>query len=225
MATKSTKNTKSVSKKKEIKKVEESTIEKSNISIEDQLAEMTKKYEDVLKMIAMTQASNSNQKETVEEEDVSLGCNMVYGILLSSPDGSVSLKLKYKDIIDVDYYEFKQLFKKAFLKDALKSGLIYFENEEDYNRFKIKKTKDITDEAIINIIKDNSLNDIISKFNELTQNKKNHNIVHSILYRICYMLKRNIIPAMSYEIRVGIEDYFGMKLEKGMNILNSLNLD
>jgi hypothetical protein len=224
MATKAIKKEKvSTSKKDEKilnKKEEPNTVQNS------EMADMKAKMETLEKLLALATMQNKTTTSNVDEEDVVLGCNMVYGVTLSDATGESKIELKYGTENTITESEFKRILRKSSTKDLLRDGIIYFANEDDYTKFKIAKYKDISDDILISIFSKERpiLNDIISQLNVLTDNRKNDKVIHSILYRICNMLRNKEIKDLSYEIRMGLEDYFNFKFERGMEFLNSLNL-
>lgn len=224
MATKAIKKEKVSTSKKDEKILNEN--KEPNTVKNSEIEDMKAKMETLERLLALATMQNKTVSTSLDEEDVVLGCNMVYGVTLSDATGESKIELKYGVENTITETEFKRILRKSSTKDLLRDGVVYFLNEDDYTKFKIAKYKNISDDILIEIFSKEKLilNDIISQLNILTDNKKNDKVVHSILYRICDMLRNKKIKDLSYEVRMGLEDYFDFKFVRGMEFLNSLNL-
>ena len=115
----------------------ENDIKKETVSEENnELALMRAKMELLEKMLMNANFANKTIDNS-NDEDVVLGCNMIYGVSLSSPNGDSKLSLTYRNENSTTAGEFKQILRSKSTKELLKNGIVYFVNEEDYEKFKI----------------------------------------------------------------------------------------
>jgi len=208
------------SKELELEKIK-LELEKEKLEIEKQKAEIQLEMEKMKLFMATMQNNNQDNKE-VEDEELEISCNMIYGISLESQNKDVQMSLKYNQNSIVLESDFKKLIRKVSIRKLFEDGIVYFVDESNYKKFGINNYNDISDKKLKEILKEN-ISTITSKFNELTQNKKNINVLHSLLYRICRMIKDNEINDLSYGTRKSLEeDYFKIQFDKGISYLIAL---
>ena len=224
-------NTKSAktTKKEEIQKTEEIKEEKQQevkqaeneeiIALKQQLEEMQKA------MMAMMANNMSAQKVVVqnEEKEVTIGCRILQGIGWGKPDDSAGeIRLRFNEEQVVTVSDMKKFFRNFSVKKLFIDGICYFKNPEDYSIFGIKEHIDLSDERLKNILTDGDANMIVGKIAGITDNKKNANIVNCITYRICDMIRKNLL-SWDYYTRKGVEQYLGVEFDKGIMTLTAMD--
>lgn len=185
-----------------------------------QLEAMKKQMEDMAKSVSAP-AQSIVIKEA--EDEVTIGCRMLQGIGLHSDDGTIKINLSFNEEQTATINEMKKLLRQAGVKKAFEDGICYFQDEACYKIFNIKGYKDLSDESLIALLSLKDVNEIIRKLDNLTENKKESSVVNCIIYRICNMIRKKQLSNWDYYVRKGIEDYFKIEFDRGINILNSLD--
>ena len=80
----------------------------------------------------------------------------------------------------------------------------------------------MTYQHLKNILTNGDTNIIVGKIAALTDNKKNANIVNCITYRICDMIRKNLL-SWDYYTRKGIERYLNVEFDKGIMTLTAMD--
>lgn len=91
------------------------------------------------------------------------------------------------------------------------SGLLQFAEQEDYARFKIKPRRLLTDEYIIGLF-GLSGEDFVKEVKEITENKTNDAVLHTLIHRMGLLYYRNKIEKISHEIMETFHEFFGVRL-------------
>lgn len=205
---------------KEVKEIkEDNTISEVEL-LRAQLEEMKKAMAEM-----MNKASVPSQSVIIKEEEgeIYIGCRMLQGIGLSSSDNSIQIRLRFNEEQPITIREMKLLLRKASIRKIFEDGLCYFKEKENYDLFGIKKYKDLSDEMIVSLLKLNNVNEITRELNDITENKRNSAILNCIIYRMCDMIRKGTLKSLDYYIRTGLEDYFKVEFNRGINTLNSLD--
>ena len=222
--TKSAKTTKK-DENEEIKKVEK--IKETQATENEEIIDLKKQLEEMQKaMMAMMANNVASQKVVIqnnEEEEVIIGCRMLQGIGWGKPDdsaGEIRLRFNEEQVITVS--DMKKFFRNFSVKKLFIDGICYFTKQEDYNILGIKEHIDLSDENLKNILPNGDTNIIVGKIAALTDNKKNANIVNCITYRICDMIRKNLL-SWDYYTRKGIEQYLNVEFDKGIMTLTAMD--
>lgn len=205
---------------KEVKEIkEDNTISEVEL-LRAQLEEMKKAMAEM-----MNKASVPSQSVIIKEEEgeIYIGCRMLQGIGLSSSDNSIQIRLRFNEEQPITIREMKLLLRKASIRKIFEDGLCYFKEKENYDLFGIKKYKDLSDEMIVSLLKLNNVNEITRELNDITENKRNSAVLNCIIYRMCDMIRKGTLKSLDYYIRTGLEDYFKVEFNRGINTLNSLD--
>lgn len=205
---------------KEVKEIkEDNTISEVEL-LKAQLEEMKKAMAEM-----MNKASVPSQSVIIKEEEgeIYIGCRMLQGIGLSSSDNSIQIRLRFNEEQPITIREMKLLLRKASIRKIFEDGLCYFKEKENYDLFGIKKYKDLSDEMIVSLLKLNNVNEITRELNDITENKRNSAVLNCIIYRMCDMIRKGTLKSLDYYIRTGLEDYFKVEFNRGINTLNSLD--
>lgn len=224
---KSTKTT----KKEEIKETEK-IEEPKNIEVEktekenEEIAALKKQLEEMQKaMMAMMANNIATQKVVVqnEEDEVTIGCRILQGIGWGNlKDSAGEIRLRFNEEQVVTVADMKKFFRNFSVKKLFIDGICYFTRPEDYDTFGIKKHLDLSDEKLKDILTNGDTNSIVGKIAGITDNKKNSNIVNCITYRICDLIRKNLL-SWDYYTRKGVEQYLGVKFDKGIMTLNAMD--
>jgi len=182
---------------------------------------MQKQMQDMQNAIIKMQMNN-NISNSVESKKYNIGGRLINGVTIYSPKREVDRRVPYKETIEVNDYEMEMLLKTQFVRDFLRKDIIYFTEEENYEKFKIYDRLDLSDEKIINMVLKYTSNDLVNELNILTRDKKDDPVVHSLFYRIVELDMSGAIARMVYENRKAIETYFKYRIENARMLIESL---
>jgi len=181
---------------------------------------MQKQMQDMQNAIIKMQMNN-NISNSVESKKYNIGGRLINGVTIYSPKREVDRRVPYKETIEVNDYEMEMLLKTQFVRDFLRKDIIYFTEEENYEKFKIYDRLDLSDEKIINMVLKYTSNDLVNELNILTRDKKDDPVVHSLFYRIVELDMSGAIARMVYENRKAIETYFKYRIENARMLIES----
>lgn len=214
----------------EVRKSEEKSLEKKEEKKIDEVATLKAQLEEMKK--AMEALINSKNETNIatnqiivknEEEEVIIGCRVLQGIGWADPTGAAGeIRLSFNEEQAISLSDMKRFFRQPQVKRLFEDGLCYFVEPKYYALFNIRKYVDLSDENLINILTIKDTNEIVRQLNSLTDNQKNGNIVNCIVFRICDMIRKNVVT-LDYYTRKAIEDYFGMDFDRGIYTLNALD--
>jgi hypothetical protein len=157
-----------------------------------------------------------------ENETLFVGCRFINGVAIYSPQRDVEVTIPFGESnrVELSVSEMRMCLKTPQVKEMLKKDVIYFEDESNYERFKISNRLNISDENLIDLISINDVPSILNEFNVFTSNKRDDNVVHSIVWRIVKLVMDGSLPKMQYNTRKAIEDYFKLSIDNGQMILS-----
>jgi len=187
--------------------------------------QMQKQLQEMQSAFIQMQSNGINLKKNNvinDNEQYEIGCRLVNGVLIYSPKREIERRISYKETIFVNGYEMEMLLKSNFVRDFLAKGVLYFVNEENYKQFNIYEVMDISDKWITNTLLNLSSEEVIEKLNNVTRNKKDDTVVHSIFYRIVELYKNGDVRRMDYETLKAIEKYFNYKIDNAIRITEEL---
>jgi len=84
---------------------------------------------------------------------------------------------------------------------------------------KIYEHGDLSDEFITKLILDSTPEQLMAEFDKLTKIKRNHQVLHSIFYRIINLYVNGKLNSMNYNNRGTIEKYFRFSLDAGSQMI------
>lgn len=194
-------------------------------TIEDQkniIEEMNKKFQELQSAFVSLQANNSTVNNT--EESVRIGCRFINGVPIYSPKRDIEYIIGYgeENEIDISVDEMKMILKTPFVREFLRKDVLYFTNEEDYEKFNITNRFYIDDNELIKIVSSKNTGEVINTLNKYTRNKKDDPVVHSLFYRIVKLSMEGKVNTMSYETRKAIEEYFQFSIDNGQFLLSNI---
>jgi len=153
---------------------------------------------------------------------VEIGCNLIMGANLSSPNGDLDMQIKFREILTISSKDVEQILKKSENRKMFSTCLLYFIDNEMYNYFSIVKKFDLSDDTIFNILFTKDINKIKDFFDSVTSNKFDANVYHTLFYKIVVMSGEGRLDGMSYDIREFVEKYFTMELKMAYTLYKSL---
>lgn len=184
------------------------------------IEELMSKMEEIIKVNEKLSKENGKYKKEIERMKmmdnnftVEIGCNLIQGTNISSPGKDVDMNIKYGEIISMSSNDVSSILKGSNNRDFFANNLLYFVDEENYNRFNIKKKIDIGRENIKNIILKNDISSMIRFFDDVTRKKMNNTVVHTVYYTIVILDIDGELNGMQFNTRQEIEKYFGMELK------------
>ena len=225
MATKSTK--KSVSQKPVEEKVDVNSandLAEENANLKSQLAEMMSNYKDMqLQLQNMLLAQQAQNTVARPEGMAKVGCRIFNGVTLSSQGGDINIPIQYREEVEIDYSELREIFKNIFgYKNLFKKGVLYFVNKDDYKKFNIKEEIDISDEGLIKVLTENNASSVIEIMKSITRENKDLTEMFTVIYQIAYLIDTKKVD-LDYEIRSNLEKYFNVDFKTLINNLHDAN--
>ena len=221
--TKSAKTTK-VENKEENKELEKKEVVSSSES--EEINALKKQLEEMQKAMMAMMTNNIATQNSVansDEDEVVIGCRVLQGIGWGNPkDTAGEIRLRFNEEQVVSVSDMKKFFRNYSVKKLFIDGICYFKDKEDYAKFGIKNFIDLSNENLLNILAVGDTNTIVGKIAEITENKKNSNIVNCIIYRICDMIRKNQLT-WDYYTRKGVEQYLDIEFDRGIMTLTSID--
>lgn len=191
-------------------------IKQRNKDLEAQMQEMNRALVAMQsQMLELGQtANNGDNVQNEKDEEVVIGCRAFSGCPLSNLDESIAFKLECGEEKYILVDDLKELFKDNMYKHnkvLFQKGVFYFTDESNYERFRIKKEKDLTPSNICRILLLQDINSVITEFNALTNSKTDATIMHTVLFMIAMLLddEKRPLKDWDYDNRVVLEKYIG----------------
>ena len=195
----------------EIQKLREENAEKTQ-ALDDMTKQLSTMQELINKLLA-NQSSGSS-----DEGEVLVGCRFVNGAAMAPNDSRLKCEFACDEEKYVPVEDLKIYLKEAGrnLRTLFEIDGFYFVDQSNYDKFKIKKRIDLSHDKIKEILFAPTQHDMINRVNELTNNKKNFNVLHLFEYEICKMLIDPTTPLMGWDYanRTLLEDYIGIKFDE-----------
>lgn len=145
--------------------------------------------------------------------NVDIGCNLIQGTNLSSPNGDVDSKITYNETIRLPASDVVQVLKSGENRNMFINGFLYFLDDSCYERFGIKRKHNINREVIKGIVLKNNVKKLEEFFNDKTRKKMDGTMVHTIFYTIVDLNVSGELDGMLYETREFIQNYFSMDIQ------------
>jgi hypothetical protein len=161
-------------------------------------------------MLMMTSMNNNSQKDV--EPTVELKCYLL-GKNTFHLDKETSIKFEYCGAEEtLTHAEVKSLIKFAKNKKLFSDGLLVFENKEDYDVFKVKPRRVMTDEYIIDLYTKTD-SEFLSELDAITSSKTSDASMHSFVYRSAYLYKKEKLKGITHSVMEAFSAYFGKSLQ------------
>lgn len=217
-----------------INEIETSSANNEVEELKKQLATKDDELKNMANMFATMQAqlnmlmNNQNKVSTDKAEDVMVGCRAVYGSVLATNDNKYVIRFECDEEKYVDSDDLRILLKESGRdnKRLFEQDTLYFVNEEDYEKFKVKKRVDLSRDNLIRVLTKNEITGMIDEINNMTNNLTNYSVTHAIQFEIVKMLidKTNPLKDWKYENRVALEKYINQKFDDLMASIGALEL-
>lgn len=216
--------TKKVEKKEKVTEEIKNKENEEVLALKQQLEEMKKAMQELMKNNTQPSAPITQTLIVRDEKDeVTIGCRVLQGVGWSDPTGNAGeIRLSFNEEQTITVADMKTFFRQSNVKRLFEDGLCYFTESGNYTLFNVRKYIDLSDENLIKILTQQNTNDVIRGLNELTDNKKNSSVVNCIVFRICDMIRKNVLT-WDYYTRKAIEEYFKMEFDRGIMILKALD--
>jgi hypothetical protein len=175
-------------------------------------SDLTEQMEAMQKMLIGMQA-NQNAPATTKNEETTY-------TVMSNLSGKNSISLDRESTIDFDGHgsseeltigEVKAMIKFSRNKKLFVNGILYFEEEEAYDKFKVKVKRILNDEFLLGLF-DMEKAEFLSELKTATQNKQVGAAVHTIIFRLAYLYKDGQIKNVSKDLMDAFKDFFGVSL-------------
>lgn len=203
-------------------------IEQENAQLREELEKQKQANEDFKKqfeqmqaqMLLLTKAMTQNvggAQTTTEDDDemVEVCCRVFSGLGMTNNAGTSQINFKCGESKFISASDLKDFLKEGIRnnKALFAKSLLFFTNEENYNKFKIRKIVDLSEENVLNIIQTKNTNEMIRKVNTLTNNLYDDAVLYTFKFMIADMLMNNKLGGWSYESRDALEKHLGVKFD------------
>ena len=185
-----------------LKNVESDFEKKLNEMKEMLLAQMSANIPQVPQRVTLDDSRN---------RDVYITSHAIGKLHVSVDKDSTVLFSDYDDSEPLSYRDVKSILKSHKNKKLFTSGILTFDEDEDYEEFKIKSVKRIDDEYLVNLFK-MSYEKIIEELKQSTQNKTIGCVVHTIIFRSAKLWKLGMLPNLTKDAMDAFKDFFGTSL-------------
>ena len=191
-------------------------LEKQENEFSNKFKQMQTQMDALLEIMKKVPTNNS-QKNIQEDEDIAVGCRLFAGLGMVNADGTQTIVFRCGEKKYIPYEDLKSFLKENSRnnKALFANGLLFFYDEENYSRFKIKKIVDLDEQHIIDILTTPDTNQMIGKINELTNNLRKESVLHTLKFMIADMLIRDAskLRNFTYDNRDALEKYIGVKFD------------
>lgn len=201
------------------------TLKDENKETMSTLSVMQKQMQEMQQAFIALQSQKSQSSNNYNDDkyrQIEIGCRLINGVSLYSPRREVERDITYGSPITVSEEEMNMLLKTPVTKKFLENDVIYFVDKEEYDNFKIFNHIDLSDDKLIELVSNSSTNELIAKLNELTRNKREDALMHSLFYRIVDLTTKNKLNGMKYENRRAIEQYCKFKIETAQMLIDNI---
>lgn len=150
------------------------------------------------------------------DEEVEMIGHSVYPVRLGTPDKRIDYEFTNGDVKNVSVADLKELLKGNVcnLKGLLERGVISFIDEENYEKFHIRKYTILSEDYFKHWLLEESPEKAVEEFNRFTNNKTDFIALHQLVYGLGYILMTTTtFNNWNYNSRVKIEEFFGRKME------------
>ena len=187
-------------------------------TIEKQANEIDSLKEQITALMALMGQNVASKQNSVDKETVVVGCRAFSGAPLANQDESVCYTFSCGEEKAIDISDLKDILKDSGLrknKFLFRDGIFYFKDEKYYVYFGIKNVVDLSDEAIKAFVLIPDVNAMLRKAKEITKDRTNFNIMHTLKFKIAQMIVDSSQPLMGwrYDSRKALEDYLGCKFD------------
>lgn len=195
------------------------TNEELKKTIETQANEIADLKEQVASLIAlMGKAVSVQQPKKEEEKTAVVGCRAFSGAPLVNQDESLNYSFACGEEKEIDISDLKDLLKDSGVrknKILFRDGIFYFKDPQYYDYFGIKNVVDLSDNAIKKIVLTDDVNSMIRKVKEITNDRTNFRVTHTLQFKVAQMIIDDSQPLMGwrYDARKALEDYLGIKFD------------
>lgn len=192
-------------------------LEKQENEFSNKFNQMQAQMDALLEIMKGKISTNNSPKNIQEDEDITVGCRLFAGLGMVNADGTQTIVFRCGEKKYIPYEDLKSFLKENSRnnKALFANGLLFFYDEENYSRFKIKKIVDLDEQHIIDILTTPDTNQMIGKINELTNNLRKESVLHTLKFMIADMLIRDAskLKNFTYDNRDALEKYIGVKFD------------
>lgn len=201
----------------ELANEQELTIKEYEAKLKSVESYFENKLEEMQKMLLSQIATSTQQvpqKLTLDDtrnRDVYITSHAIGKLHVSVDKDSTVLFSDYGDSEPISYSDVKSILKSHKNKKLFTSGILTFDEDEDYEEFKIKAVKRIDDEYLVALFK-MPYEKIVEELKQATQNKTIGCVVHTIIFRSAKLWKLGMLPNLTKDAMDAFKDFFGTSL-------------
>ena len=142
-----------------------------------QMEEQKKQIETLTNALLLAKSNSIPEKS---EKYVRIGSREINGTPLTLANRIVLVKYGEQNAVKLKEDEVRFILNSPNVREYLSKGILFFLDESDYKYFDIVCTYDMSDSAILDMIK-KSPNDMINDFVKFTNNKYDAPVTHCLL--------------------------------------------
>lgn len=181
----------------------------------DEMRKMLEALQDQVASIKNQTPQYIIQQQGASDTPCEIGCRLFCGATLTSPSGDVEITIKCGEEVEVTIREVGEIFRSQFgFKKMFEKGVLYFVDPEMYNHFKIRNVIDLSDDALLPHLLDEDYNNMIGYLKNITNDKRDDMISHTICYNTAQMFKDGKLSKWNYDSRINFEHYMGVNISE-----------
>lgn len=178
---------------------------------------------------ALLQMQSQLQNVASNNEEIEIGNRMFLNTPLSAQNGNkVTLINGWGKSGENNMILAEDL--KIYLNDINRKNLslfekdiFYFTDEKNYEKFRVKKTLDLSEKNILKIITMEDVNEMIGIVRDMTRNKTDFDVLQAFQYQVIRIMltQDSELKNWNYDNRVALENYIGQKFTSLMVSINA----
>lgn len=187
------------------------------------------KLNEVIKMNEKLMRENKEKDKKIKTLESSgskftvlIGSNSLMGVSLASPSGDVEIDVPFNETVSVSSTDLEQLLKSKIVRKQFVNGLLYFEDEENYDKFSVAHKYNINRDKIKDVMLTNNQSAIGNYFKEVHADGTDPSIRHSVFYQIAMLDNDGELRDMSFDTREYVERYFKMNLRNAAKLYEAV---
>lgn len=203
---------------------------RENLELKEQMNKFTDMFASMQKQIENLQTANNSQNNVTKiddsEEMVYFGSNIMgkTELITDYRSGSGITVYGHKPPISTSKQRMLQLLENDKIRRLFEKGLLYFSFDKWYKVFGIHTNFILDDKNIITLL-GMTPKDLMNQLREITDNGKNSPVVHTLIFRIAYLLQNNKVPDFKSQNMQTIKEFFGVDVSDTMRLLEMKSME
>lgn len=191
-------------------------------TILEKLDAVLKLNENLMDEIKKKDKEIKSLKSDGKKFNVLVGSNSVMGVSLVSPSGDIEADIPFNDTVMLSSSDVESLLKSSTVRSQFMKGLLYFEDESNYEVFSVKRKYNLQREHIKEILNTNNVEKIRAFFNSVKADGTDPSIRHAVFYQIVALDYDGELKDVSFDVRDFVESYFNMNLRNAAHLYSAM---